>query len=183
MHMGIVAETAAVPLFPYGGEMRKLLTGMTIAGLLVAPIFTPSANAQSAAPMPEELSYRLEDKRDSCSAAGGTLEGEDKALTAVELSAETGATLWVYEEANLRCSAGLDESFCGSGGCYVSFFTGTDELAVLIHSWRVYVEKGVPILETITKGDDCGSAKSNTCAVWYIWQNGELTLSGSELKQ
>lgn len=163
--------------------MRKILTGMAVAALMAQPLYIQPVSAQASSLMPEELSYRLEDQRAKCSAAGGRLEGEDKALTPVELSAATGEWLWVYEEGMLNCSAGPSDSYCGSGGCYVSFFFGTDELAVLIHSWRVYIEKGVPILETITKGDDCGGPKSATCANWYIWANGELTLSGSDLRQ
>ncbi|WP_112311645.1 hypothetical protein [Pseudogemmobacter bohemicus] len=162
--------------------MRKILTGMAVAALMAQPLHTQPVSAEASSPMPEELSYRLEDQRAKCSAAGGTLKGEDKALTPAELSAATGELLWVYEEGMLNCSAGPTDSYCGSGGCYVSFCFGTDELAALIHSWRVYIEKGVPILETVSKGDDCGGAKSDTCVTWYIWANGELTLSGSEPK-
>ncbi len=98
---------------------------------------------------------------DRCAANGGSLEFRS-AITTLDMD-RSGVVETIVEPSKATCIGAESEIWCGSGGCWMFFFSQHGMVEILSYDWTVVRGPGVEVLLARVRGDSCGSQPADIC--------------------
>jgi hypothetical protein len=139
-------------------------------GIVLACAMTAFAVPALAASEPGNVTAQVEDAAKSCRDMGGKPNTE--AMLSVNDYNGDGVEDWIVDYSKLDC-AGAVNPFCGSGGCSLQIFLGSNgngwklSFDELVRSYRLERSGGHPMLRAEFGGTACGKVNSASCTKLY----------------
>lgn len=113
------------------------------------------------AAMADEMQTIIADLAEECTSIGGYFEIEN-AITNLDMDA-SGVGEIVFEPKKSKCNGAENSSWCGSGGCWVIFFSQQNKIEMLIYKWEIVTLSGNNVLVVSVRGDSCSSVPWDFC--------------------
>jgi hypothetical protein len=123
-----------------------------------------------AAMEPDNVAAQVEDAAKTCRDMGGKPD-TDAMLSVADVNGD-GVEDWVVDYSRLRC-AGTPNPFCGSGGCSLQIFLGSQRgswkmvFDSLVQSFSFGTAGSRRVLRATTSGSDCGKTNAASCPRVY----------------